>query len=318
MGESSNNSDASGVGDAWESSSGRCSDLAANVSIEAAPTAGSTAAVPSASSASVPDAAETCTHALPAKSPRSVTRYYEAMLREKDQLLEFEKGFLAAQLEEERAVAHREQDNLRERIRQHAVCERQLAKEVSTLLLEREALKKEVARAQQTEVPHESHCERRKSEGDLPESHSQQQRPTLRRQGRHQQVSLSSAPVSDCGARFQIATQGRSSPNHVDRRRSRRSSTGDVMRPRRASVPTKIASHGSLNEPEHEVRAAVVRSLQAKSEHLLLDQRDVSTPTLPTQKSQKSDEGADSVCNAYMRHMQAYARRVLVSGQGGA
>jgi hypothetical protein len=197
-------------------------------------------------------------------------------LREKEQLLEFEKGFLSSQLDEERAAAHLEQENLRERIRQHAACERRLMKEVSTLLLEREALKKEATRTQKVMTPG---------------------------------AQESRAPGQ--GARSQAL--GRSSRTHAERLRSEGYPTIGARVPHQAIAPTELDRRSSPSGTEHGVNAAAMRSLLAKSEHLLFDGFEMASSTSSVQKP-----AADSASSKYMRHMQAYARRVRICGQGGA
>lgn len=77
---------------------------------------------------------------------------------EKDQMLDFEKMVLTSQMEQERKSARGQQQRLRERVKQHTMCQRSLLKEVSTLLAEREALKKELARTDPARFGLQSHC----------------------------------------------------------------------------------------------------------------------------------------------------------------
>lgn len=242
-------------------------------------------------------------------------------LREREQLLEFEKGFLASQLDEERAAAHREQENLRERIRQHAVSERKLMKEVSTLLLEREALKKEATRTQKVMIPgvQESHAycvpgrEDGGCEGEFLQRPSRQQDGRLRQgfRQRHQQRSLSPSALSGHGAGLQAYVK--SSRTHAERLRSEGYPTSGARVPHQAIAPTELDRRSSPSGTEHGVNAAVMRSLLAKSEHLLCDGSEMASATSIAQKP-----AADSASSQYMRHMQAYARRVRICGQGGA
>mmetsp|Transcript_81511 Transcript_81511/g.264072 ORF Transcript_81511/g.264072 Transcript_81511/m.264072 type:complete len:558 (-) Transcript_81511:143-1816(-) len=63
-------------------------------------------------------------------------------VHEKKQMLDFERMVLSSQIERERVTSRNEQERLWERLRQTTLCERSLLKEMSSLLLEREALKK--------------------------------------------------------------------------------------------------------------------------------------------------------------------------------
>lgn len=69
------------------------------------------------------------------------------MVQEKDQLLAADRAQAVPLLEQERAVLRSGQDRLRKLLLQHALHHRELVKEVSALLMEREQLKKEAAQA---------------------------------------------------------------------------------------------------------------------------------------------------------------------------
>lgn len=71
-------------------------------------------------------------------------RRLQLRIRERERQLERERAQAAQAVEQEREVARQEVERLREKVKQHALCQRSLLKEVSSLLLEREALKREL------------------------------------------------------------------------------------------------------------------------------------------------------------------------------
>jgi len=65
-------------------------------------------------------------------------------LRDRERQAEQQRSQLLSQIEQEREASQIEHERLRERARQYALCQKSLLREVSSLLMEREALKKEL------------------------------------------------------------------------------------------------------------------------------------------------------------------------------
>jgi len=76
---------------------------------------------------------------------------------DKTRAFELERMIFSSKLEKERTDARREKERLLERVRQAALCERSLLKDVSSLLLQREAWKKGPSRMQHStsQTPHQ-------------------------------------------------------------------------------------------------------------------------------------------------------------------
>lgn len=71
-------------------------------------------------------------------------------VEDKTRAVDLERMMLTSKMEKKRASAQRERERLMEQIRQTALCERSLLKEVSSLVLQREAWKKDISRMQQS------------------------------------------------------------------------------------------------------------------------------------------------------------------------
>mmetsp|Transcript_38181 Transcript_38181/g.89569 ORF Transcript_38181/g.89569 Transcript_38181/m.89569 type:complete len:368 (-) Transcript_38181:204-1307(-) len=195
-------------------------------------------------------------------------------LGQKEELLEVEKQVMAQQMDKEYVAAKGQIDGLKDRLRQSRMIQQRLLKEVSALLMEREALKKELSRAAST----------------VASLHSS--RSSLHRPARSRQSPECWLQVMDMGDEEILQSRGM------------RAASGGSQSAREVRQRLQASGSDPLLRPS---------SLDATSRSLVNLASGLVTPAtggLAEDDDEQESVEVDAVRAAYVRHMQAYAKRV--------
>jgi len=243
-------------------------------------------------------------------------------IEQKNQLLEFEKAVLLSKFEQERNAALGCQEKLKDRLNQHRLCERSLLKEVSALLLEREALKKQIRRsnsctlesqsrsdAEQNSVADSScvEAEVTSEEEGQPEAHIE---GTRRPAGAAKGKDNNSAQVKTLKAKLNYQIQRRrSTERNLSRyasayvKLSRQLEDKDCSSPQQGSWGTSdsasLASSSGRNSSQQGLR-------ESTSDQALTLSRHSGSP----EQNGTLWRASERVNQAYLRHIETYARRL--------